>query len=314
MAPLILLHIPDGFLSLPVALACWLGAVAIEAIAARRAAAMAVDRRVPLMGVMAAFIFAAQMINFPVAGGTSGHLIGGALVAIALGPWAAMIVMASVIGTQALLFQDGGILALGANILNMGVVPVLIGHGLYRPFAGASRPTRLAAVGVVAWLSVVAAATLTALQLWLSGTVALGLAMPAMAGIHALIGLGEAAISVAALSFIGATRPDLTAVPAKSGWGWTVGGAIAAIAIVALAPFASANPDGLERVAADLGFLGRATNSPFSLLPNYAIPGIADASVSVILAGLVGVAIVVALTAILARTMRRGTRGAEPSV
>src|SRR5687767_2309979 len=121
------LHIPDGFLSLAISIVCWAVTIGLLALAVRKTNVELGERQVPLMGVMAAFIFAAQMINFPVAGGTSGHLLGGALAAITLGPWAAMLVMASVIGVQALLFQDGGLLAMGANILNMGLLTALIG-------------------------------------------------------------------------------------------------------------------------------------------------------------------------------------------
>src|SRR3712207_6215863 len=125
------LHIPDGFLNLTVAFLCWVATIMLLGIAVRRTQATLGERQVPLMGVMAAFIFAAQMINFPVAGGTSGHLLGGALAAITLGPWAAMLAMASVVGGQALLFQDGGRVAMGAKILNMGLLTAMIGYGRY---------------------------------------------------------------------------------------------------------------------------------------------------------------------------------------
>lgn len=205
------LHIPDGFLSLPIAIVCWGITIGLIAIAVRRTQAELGERQVPLMGIMAAFIFAAQMINFPVAGGTSGHLLGGTLAAIALGPWAAMLVMAAVIGVQGLIFQDGGLLAMGANILNMGLLTALISYGPYRSVAERSRGVRLAVAGVVAWLAVMAAALATSLQLWLSGTSQLNVVVPAMLGVHALIGVGEALITVAALAFILQTRPDLLA-------------------------------------------------------------------------------------------------------
>jgi cobalt/nickel transport system permease protein len=116
------LHAPDGFFSVPVAVALWAVAVVIIAISVRRAGRTFDERAIPLMGVTAAFIFAAQMVNFPVVGGTSGHLLGAVLAAVLLGPWAATLVMASVIAVQSLLFQDGGLLAMGANIVNMGPV------------------------------------------------------------------------------------------------------------------------------------------------------------------------------------------------
>ncbi len=163
------------------------------------------------MGVMAAFIFAAQMINFPVAGGTSGHLLGGALAAITLGPWAGMLVMTAVIAVQALLFQDGGLLVMGANILNMGLITAAIGYGLYRGVSTGSRTLKLTVAGIAAWLSVMAGALFTSLQLWLSGTSQLQIVIPAMLGVHALIGVGEALITVAALDFILQTRPTCLA-------------------------------------------------------------------------------------------------------
>ncbi len=126
------LHIPDGFLSLIVSLICWVITILVIGTAISRTNKALGEKQIPLMGVMAAFIFAAQMINFPVAGGTSGHLLGGALAAIVLGPWAGMLVMTAVIAVQALLFQDGGLLVMGANIINMGLVTAAIGYGLYR--------------------------------------------------------------------------------------------------------------------------------------------------------------------------------------
>ncbi|MDP2947929.1 MAG: energy-coupling factor ABC transporter permease, partial [Chloroflexota bacterium] len=125
------MHIPDGFLSAPVAGAGFVLTAAAVAVAVRRTNRTLDERAVALMGVMDAFFFAAQMMNFPVAGGTSGHLLGGALAAILLGPWAAIIVMTSVIGVQALMFQDGGLVALGANVFNMGVVTALLGYAVY---------------------------------------------------------------------------------------------------------------------------------------------------------------------------------------
>src|SRR5512136_1663173 len=152
------MHIPDGFLTLVVSLICWIITISLLAIAIRRTNKSLGERQVPLMGIMAAFIFAAQMINFPVAGGTSGHLLGGALAAILLGPWAAMLVMTGVIALQGLLFQDGGLLVMGANIFNMGLLTAIIGYGLYRGAVGRGRTTRLWIGGVAAWLSVMAAA------------------------------------------------------------------------------------------------------------------------------------------------------------
>lgn len=302
------LHIPDGFLNLPISLICWAITIVILGVAVRQTQHTLGERQVPLMGVMAAFIFAAQMINFPVAGGTSGHLLGGALAAITLGPWAAMLVMAAVIGVQALLFQDGGLLVMGANILNMGLLTALIGYGLYRSVLGRSRGVRLAVAGVAAWLSVMAGALATALQLWLSGTSSLNVVIPAMLGVHALIGVGEALITVAALAFIMQTRPDVLAeasVAARGGGGWVLGGALATLIVVLLSPFASADPDGLERVAGDLGFLEQGQSAPYEIIPDYTVPFLGETPISTIVAGFVGALVVAALIVVVARMLRR---------
>jgi cobalt/nickel transport system permease protein len=214
------MHIPDGFLSAPVAGAGFLLTAAAVTIAVRRTNRTLSERSVPLMGVMAAFIFAAQMMNFPVAGGTSGHLLGGALAAILLGPWAAIIVMTAVIGVQALIFQDGGLAAMGTNVFNMGVVTALLGYAVY---AGTSRLTngrpslRQACAFAAAWLTVQASAALTAFELAVSDTSPLSVVLPSMMGVHALIGIGEGLITVAALSFVTATRRDLLPTEAAVG-------------------------------------------------------------------------------------------------
>jgi len=173
------------------------------------------ERQVPLMGVTAAFIFAAQMLNFTVIGGTSGHLLGGALAAILLGPWAGMLVLTSVLVIQALLFQDGGLLALGANILNMAVIGVLVGWAAYRLLYRllGSRPWAVFVSGFVAgWLSVVLASLAAAVELAMSGTLAWQIVIPAMGGIHALIGIGEGLITVGVLAFLRVARPDLLTI------------------------------------------------------------------------------------------------------
>jgi cobalt/nickel transport system permease protein len=211
-APPLQLHAPDAFLSIPVAAAMWLVTIVVLAIAVRRTNATLDERAVPLLGVMAAFIFAAQMFNFQVIGGTSGHLLGGVLAAVLLGPWAATLVMACVIGVQALVFQDGGLVVMGANIFNMGVVGTLAGFGLFVVLArmlGGEDRARIPAAGIAAWVAVVAGAAIMAVQLAISGTTALGIALPTMVGVHALIGVGEALITMAALGFIAVTRADL---------------------------------------------------------------------------------------------------------
>jgi len=205
-------HIPDGFLSVAtVATTCVVSAGGVGN-AVRVANQKLRERHVPLMGVLAAFIFAAQMLNFPIAGGTSGHLIGAALAAILLGPWAAVLIMSCVLIAQSLIFQDGGLLALGANIFNMGIIASFGGYYLYRlatSLLGDDRRGKLIGGFVAAWGSVFLASIVCAIELAVSGASPLAVVLPAMAGFHALIGIGEGLITAAVLSFILVTRPDL---------------------------------------------------------------------------------------------------------
>jgi cobalt/nickel transport system permease protein len=206
------LHAPDGFLSVSVGLAMWALTLVVLAIAVRRTNQTLDDRAIPLLGVTAAFIFAAQMFNFQVVGGTSGHLLGGVLAAVLLGPWAGTLVMTCVVAVQALVFQDGGLVVMGANIFNMGVVGTLGGFYVYRALArilGGEDKARVPAAGIAAWVSVVVGATSMAVQLAVSGTTPIAIALPAMTGVHVLIGVGEAVITMAALGFIAVTRADL---------------------------------------------------------------------------------------------------------
>ena len=309
------LHAPDGFFSLPVAVAGYVAAAVFIGIAIRQTNKNLNERIVPMMGVMAAFIFAAQMLNFPVAGGTSGHLIGGALAAIILGPWAAILVMTAVVGLQALLFQDGGLVVLGINLLNMSIMSVLAGYGAYWVFRKLGTSFKCLMIGgfIAAWLSVVISAASTALLLGLSGTTPLVIALPAMVGVHMLIGIGEGLITVFALSFIRTARPALLQAPADArasgmpaaqaiapaeksmGLRWWVLGYVIAVAVTLLAPLASGSPDGLERVAGDYGFIERAQDAPYALIADYAIPGIQNEALAAILAGVIGVTVVYAL-------------------
>ena len=301
------LHIPDGFLSLPIAVLFWILSILFILLAVRRTQREFGERQVPLMGVMAAFIFAAQMINFPVAGGTSGHLLGGVLAAITLGPWAGMLVMTSVVAVQALLFQDGGLLVMGANIFNMGILTALIGYGLHHGVAGKDRSIRLAVTGLAAWLSVIAGALATSLQVWLSGSALLQVIVPAMLGVHALIGIGEALITVAALSFILQVRPDLITPNPQSNHrrGWVAVGFLVSLVVLLLAPLASANPDGLERVAIDLGFYRQGQDPLYQIFPDYTLPGLGETPLSTIFAGVLGALFVAGITVLFTKVLRQ---------
>lgn len=206
------MHAPDGFLSLPVAAVMWALTLIAVGVSVKRAGDTFDERAVPLMGVTAAFIFAAQMFNFQIVGGTSGHLLGGVLAAVLLGPWAGTLVMAAVIAVQGLVFQDGGLVVMGANIFNMGVVGTMGGYAVYRTlcavFGGEAR-ARIPAAGIAAWLSVVLGATAMSIELGISGTTDIVVALTAMVGIHVLIGIGEALVTMAALAFVQVSRPDL---------------------------------------------------------------------------------------------------------
>ena len=222
------MHIPDGFLSNPVSLGLVATAVVFlshslkklrqsffetvpvakaglatatgpdisQSVSIKNKLTEKAQKKIWQIAILGAFIFAAQMINFPVQHGTSGHLIGGVLAAILLGPSAALLIMAVVLVLQALVFADGGVLALGANIFNMGVVASLGGYYVYKFFQKRIKNRKLVAAFVAAWLSVILASLFCSFELALSKTIPLSQVLPAMVGVHALIGLGEAAITV----------------------------------------------------------------------------------------------------------------------
>lgn len=219
--PHLALHIPDGFLNLPVIVVTWILSIGLIALSLGQVQAKYQEKAVPLMGVCGAFIFAAQMINFPIPGGTSGHLLGGTLAGALLGPWAGTLVMTAVFIVQAVLFQDGGLTVLGANIFNMGLIGTFAGYYLYKAIRFAIGRDKLPSMGigaaVAAWSSVFVAAILCAIQLALSGTVPLGVALTAMSIWHVLIGIGEAVITVVALTFVWRTRPDMFYDPPRRG-------------------------------------------------------------------------------------------------
>ncbi|MBE2269949.1 MAG: PDGLE domain-containing protein [Anaerolinea sp.] len=316
-SPILAMHIPDGFVSLPVGAFGWLLLVLLLAVALRQTRQQLDERQIPLIGVLAAFIFAAQMINFLVAGGTSGHLLGGALIAILLGPWASLLVMTSVLAVQALVFQDGGLVALGFNAINMGVIAPFVAYAVYRlsqRVLGSSRSAQIGGAAFAAWVSVILAAAAASVELAASNTAALSIALPAMVSVHMLIGIGEALITVAALSFIRQVRPDLilgSGAKSAAGSGWIAAGLVLALAITLISPLADPNPDGLERVAEDQGFIEAAQEPAFNLLPDYTVPLIENEAASTIAAGIIGTLIVAGVGFVVARTARRsdGQRG-----
>ncbi|WP_328790119.1 MULTISPECIES: energy-coupling factor ABC transporter permease [unclassified Streptomyces] len=339
------MHVPDGFINAPVSVAAGVVAAAAVAVSLRGARRELDERTAPLAGLVAAFIFAVQMLNFPVAAGTSGHLLGGALAAILVGPYTGVLCVSVVLLMQGILFADGGLTALGVNVTVMGVVTVVVAYAVFRGLLGLLPPTRrsvTAAAFTGALLSVPAAAAAFTLVYAVGGTTDVPIAkvFTAMVGVHVLIGIGEAAITAATVGAVIAVRPDLVhgarglasplklrvggalvdapaaaAAPAAAGAGSTkkvwVTGLVTALVLAGFVSFyASANPDGLEKVAADKGIDAKveehaAANSP---LADYGVKDVEDARLSGGLAGVIGVGVtVVAGTGIFWAVRRRRT-------
>ena len=208
------MHIPDGFIDAPVSIAAMavaVGGVTFALVGARRTLD---EKTAPMAGLVAAFIFAVQMLNFPVAAGTSGHLLGGALAAILVGPYAGALCVTVVLTVQALLFADGGLSALGLNIINMAFVTVVVGWFVFRGLVKVlprSKASVVAAAGVAGFLSVPASALAFTLEYALGGTATfdVGQVLVAMTGVHVLIGIGEGVITALTVAAVMAARPDL---------------------------------------------------------------------------------------------------------
>jgi cobalt/nickel transport system permease protein len=304
-------HAPDGFLDVGTAVATGAVSAGTIGVAVRRSRDQLADTQVPLAGISAAFIFAAQMVNFPVAGGTSGHLLGGALAAILLGPAVGSVAVGVVVLVQALIFADGGLTALGYNVLNMAIVTSFGGYAIFRgllrllPRTGT---TVVFASGIAAGLSVVLSSAAFSLE-WLFGAtfpVPFDTVFGAMVGAHLLIGVGEAVITGTAIGAVLAARPDLVhgahdldraALRDRRPIGLrevAMAGLFAALLIATVASqFAVSTPDGLERVAADTGFAAAAGEHAVAsgLFADYATAGLGNETVSLAVAGASGVAI-----------------------
>ena len=313
------MHIRDGILGPEVCLIA--GAISFGAVcySLRRLRFDLEDRAVPLTGMLAALIFAGQMVNFPLLGlPVSGHLLGGVLAAVMLGPWAGCLAISMVLIVQAVLFSDGGLMSLGANILNMGVVGAWGGYAVYstiRRVLGASQGATVAAAVIAAWLSVLAAAALFCGEFLLSshssGFDARGI-LVLMVLYHALIGIGEALITGGVLAYVLQRRPDLvpdlgSAGPVARVGSFAVSGVILALAVAAiLAPFKSELPDGLDAVSEQVGFSSLEVERPPLILEDYAIPWLARwPQLSVSVAGILGTLIVFAGAVVLAGLTRR---------
>lgn len=293
-----LMHIPDGFLSMFVSIVFWVISILVLIKSLRETNHLLSERQVPLMGVLAAAIFAGQMLNFTVIGGTSGHLLGAALATILLGPWPAIVVITSVVSIQALVFQDGGLIVLGANIFNMAIVGVLVANSIFTFTKKLleSKKWGLSVSGfLAAWGSIFIASLSCAIQLAISGTSPANIVIPAMAGIHALIGIGEGLITAGAIIFMSAARKDLLDINlpgSANSKGILVGGSFIAIVLAILSPLASSHPDGLEWVAEESGFLSFAKDAFYNIIPDYTFPGINNPTIATIVAGIIGVVIV----------------------
>jgi cobalt/nickel transport system permease protein len=315
------MHIPDGFLDGRTAAGTAFLAVSGLCLALREAGRTLPPSGRPLMGVAAAFVFAAQMLNFPVAGGTSGHLMGSALAAVLLGPSAAIVVMSAVLLVQCFLFNDGGILALGANLFNMGFAGTLGGYAVFRAlrvFAGGEKGLVFASA-FAGWCATMLAALCCASELVLSGTAEGRVVFPAMMHVHMIIGLGEGLITGMVLAVIYRTRPDLIESMASQRAGRRAGSfalyaLVAALALVFfLAPRASSMPDGLERAAQDAGFASKAAGP---LVPGpmsgYALPGVHSESWATIWAGMAGTIIAFIMALALAAASARRNHSETP--
>jgi cobalt/nickel transport system permease protein len=208
------MHIPDGFINAPASIVGGVLAAGLIAVSIKKAGDALDDRQLPLAGLVAAFIFALQMLNFPVAGGTSGHLLGGCLAAVLVGPWVGSLAMSVVFIVQALVFADGGLTALGLNIILMGYTTCFGGYGIFlliRKLLPAKRSAVVTASAVAAWCGVVLASVVFVGYYALGGQggAPLGTVAVAMIGVHMLIGIGEAIITGLTVGAVLATRPDL---------------------------------------------------------------------------------------------------------
>ncbi|MFE7439094.1 energy-coupling factor ABC transporter permease [Streptomyces chartreusis] len=344
------MHVPDGFIDAPTSAVTGVVAAAAVAVSLRGARRELDERTAPLAGLVAAFIFAVQMLNFPVAAGTSGHLLGGALAAILVGPYTGVLCVSVVLLMQGILFADGGLTALGVNITNMAIVTTVVAYAVFRGLVKVlprSRRSVTVASFVAALLSVPAAALAFTLMYAVGGTtdVSIGKVAGAMVGVHILIGIGEATITALTVGAVVAVRPDLVygardlrqrlqlrvggelvdapaaepAVPVAARSPrkvWAVGLVTSLVLAGFVSFYASANPDGLEKVAADHGIDKKAEDhsTADSPLADYGVKDITDARLSGGLAGVIGVGVtVVAGSAVFWAVRRRRTDDVSPS-
>ncbi|PYT11632.1 MAG: cobalamin biosynthesis protein CbiM [Acidobacteria bacterium] len=285
------MHIPDGFLSPAVWATLDLVSVPAVGLLARKAQRDLEDRKIPLLGVMGAFVFAAQMINFPVGPGTTGHLVGGTLLAVTLGPAAAAVVMTAILAIQAFVFQDGGIVVLGANVFNMAIASVLAGYLPYRLWAGSG--WRSAAIFAGGVLSVLTSACLALAQLLISGVPMPRRLMLVSLGLFLVSGLIEGAVTLAAVRAIERLNPVWIRSPKDSGSRVLGAVAIAAVTLVAGGVLiASAAPDGIWSLVGKLGLTAQTAPWLHAPLADYQVNGLESAWLRKATAGLFGLVLV----------------------
>jgi cobalt/nickel transport system permease protein len=319
------MHMPDGYMN--VATAVGGAAVAAGGIWAslKETGKRLDEKQIPMAGLTAAFVFAVQMLNFPVAAGTSGHLLGGALAAILLGPWMGALVVTVVIVVQALLFADGGIVVLGLNVLNMALVTALVGWLVFRSLMRVLPKTTggaIASTMVAGFFAVLASSFVFVIEYAFGGQGGASLAtvFAAMTGVHSLIGIGEGLISGIAVGSVLAVRSDLvtgtadldlrrtaTAPRGRAITAFVAAGLAVALALVFfVAPMASGDPDGLERVAIDQGFSAEAQDHPIGgPLADYGVSGVESERLGTMLAGAIGVIVVFGVGLGLVSVLRR---------
>ena len=318
------MHIPDGFLDTKTVVATSILSAAGLGIAFQHLKKENQPRQIPLMGLAGAFIFTAQMLNFPIAGGTSGHLIGGVLASVLLGPSAAVVVITSVLFVQCFLFADGGILALGANVFNMAIIAPLCGYAIYAMIRRVVPGMRgvIIAVAFASWCSAVLASICCAGELALSGTVRWETAFFAMTSVHAIIGLGEGIITAMVIAAVSATRPELLDLHShrlnvRDLRAFIVYGLIVTVGLILfVAPFASSLPDGLEKVSVRLGFGNKAVRQSLVSVPftDYKFPGIPSVTIATVIAGFFGMLLVFVLSVILAYILFPKAHGNQSKV
>jgi cobalt/nickel transport system permease protein len=311
-------HIPDGFLSASVTATTLVTAGVVTAYSARRAHKNLDERAAPNLGLATAAVFAVQVVNFPVAAGTSGHLLGGVVVAVLFGPWAGFLVMTAVLIVQALIFADGGLTALGANVLNIAGMGAIAGYAIYRSLvalAGEGPRRRGLAAAVAAYVATLLTGIAAGIELGLSGVAPIRLSVGAMASVHAVMALAEGAISGLVVWALARKRPALIYQPqgaAPDGLPRAVIlAALGSLAVLSglLSLVASAAPDSLERVAIDLGFADIASVWWAAPLPDYRawLPGF----VGTLLAVVLGIALLFAGIAAVVRATALARRAQE---